>query len=150
MTDVMERISVALNAHDLEAFVALFASDYRSEQPAHPARAFQGADQVRTTWAAVFAGVPDLTAELLTSAEHDGVEFGEWRWDGTHVDGTSFAMRGAMVLGVANRRIAWGRLSWSCSRPTVPASTTWSAIRTVRHPGDVDQHSTLGTIIVMP
>jgi hypothetical protein len=41
---------------DLDAFMELFADDYRSEQPAHPNRAFRGADQVRENWASVFAG----------------------------------------------------------------------------------------------
>ena len=46
-------------------------------------------DQVRKNWEGVFAGVPDFTAELLLSAVTDeGVEVGEWRWEGTHTDGS--------------------------------------------------------------
>jgi ketosteroid isomerase-like protein len=111
MGEVMERLGLAINGHDVDEFVALFAPDYRSEQPAHPARAFQGADQVRENWAAVFAGIPDIRAELLVSAtSEDGVEMGEWTWRGTHLDGSPFAMRGVIVLGVEDGRIAWGRL----------------------------------------
>jgi ketosteroid isomerase-like protein len=107
----MARIGAAINAHDLDAFVALFAPDYRSEQPAHPKRAFRGADQVRENWAAVFAGIPDLTAELITSAtDSAGVELGEWHWHGTHIDGSKFEMRGVIVVGVEDGTIAWGRL----------------------------------------
>src|SRR6478672_11689767 len=58
MGEVMNRVLGALNAHDLDAFVACFAKDYRSEQPAHPDRAFQGSDKVRENWASVFSGVP--------------------------------------------------------------------------------------------
>ena len=111
MTDVMARLGAAMNDHDLDAFVDLFAPDYRSEQPAHPMRSFRGAAKVRENWAAVFAGVPDLTAELVTSATvGDGVEFGEWYWHGTHLDGSTFAMRGAIVVGVEDGHVAWGRL----------------------------------------
>ncbi|MFL6205728.1 MAG: nuclear transport factor 2 family protein [Acidimicrobiales bacterium] len=111
MATVMERLGAAMNAHDLEAFVSLFSADYQSEQPAHPNRAFRGADQVRDNWTAVFAGVPDLVAELLTSANiGDGVEIGEWSWHGTHTDGSDFAMRGVIVAGVKDEQIGWARL----------------------------------------
>jgi hypothetical protein len=110
MADVMQRLLAAMNAHDLDAFVACFAADYASEQPAHPGRAFTGADQVRENWTGVFAGIPDFRAELLLAATHQGVEVGEWRWHGTHLDGSAFAMRGVIVVGVEDDRIAWGRL----------------------------------------
>jgi hypothetical protein len=111
MAAVMDRLLRAMNAHDLDAFVACFGADYRSEQPAHPGRAFQGSDQVRENWTAVFAGVPDFSAELLVSeTTQDGVEIGEWRWRGTHGDGSAFAMCGVIVLGIHEDRIAWGRL----------------------------------------
>ena len=61
--DVFERLQDAQNSHDLDAFVACFDSDYRSEQPVHPDRAFTGSEQVRRNWAAVFDGVPDLRAD---------------------------------------------------------------------------------------
>ena len=81
MGEVMNRLLAAMNAHDLDAFVACFALDYRSEQPAHPSRAFEGSDKVRENWTSVFSGVPDFNAELLSTATtDDGVEIGEWRW----------------------------------------------------------------------
>jgi hypothetical protein len=111
MGDAMASLGAAINDHDLDAFVARFADDYRSEQPAHPGRAFRGADKVRENWTSVFAGIPDLRADLLSSATTtDGVEVGEWHWHGTHVDGSAFAMRGVTVFGVEDGRIAWGRL----------------------------------------
>jgi len=57
---VLDRLRAAMNAHDLEAFVACFAPDHRSEQPAHPDRAFRGQEQVRANWGRVFAAVPDF------------------------------------------------------------------------------------------
>jgi ketosteroid isomerase-like protein len=111
MGEVMDRLGVAMNDHDLEAFVACFSPDYRSEQPAHPGRAFRGSDQVRVNWTGVFAGVPDFSAELLVSADAgQGVEVGEWHWQGTYTDGSPFAMRGVIVLGIEGGLIAWGRL----------------------------------------
>jgi hypothetical protein len=111
MTVVANRLLAAMNEHDLDAFVGCFASDYRSDQPAHPARAFTGSDQVRDNWASVFSGVPDFQAELLASATtHDGVEMAEWVWRGTHLDSAPFAMRGVTVMGIEHEQIAWGRL----------------------------------------
>ena len=111
MADLMNRLLAALNAHDLDAFVECFASDYRSEQPAHPDRRFEGRDKVRENWTSVFAGIPDFRAELLASASiGDTVEIGEWHWRGTHTDGTPFAMAGVTVMGIEVQRIAWGRL----------------------------------------
>jgi hypothetical protein len=111
MAEMMDRLLAAMNAHDIDAFVACFAPDYRSEQPAHPGRAFSGDEQVRANWTGVFAGIPDFHAELLASATTaEGVEIGEWRWEGTHVDGAPFAMRGITVMGIEDGRLAWGRL----------------------------------------
>ena len=101
MGEVIDRLHSAMNSHDLDAFVACFAPEYESDQPAHPRRAFRGSDQVRENWTNVFAGVPDFKADLLSSATtDDGVEIGEWRWQGTHVDGSPFAMQGVIVAGV--------------------------------------------------
>ena len=111
MGEIMDRLHAAMNAHDLDAFVACFAPDYESRQPAHPNRSFRGSDQVRTNWEGVFAGVPDFSAELVMSAvTSDGIEVGEWRWEGTHTDGSPFEMEGVIVTGVQEHRITWGRL----------------------------------------
>ena len=67
---VVARMHAAINAHDIDAFVACFAADYDSMPPAHPHRAFRGAQQVRANWSAVFAGVPDFRAELVAIAGH--------------------------------------------------------------------------------
>ena len=111
MGEVIDRLHSAMNAHDLDAFVACFAPEYESDQPAHPGREFRGSDQVRQNWTSVFAGVPDFKADLLLSATtEDGAEIGEWRWQGTHADGSPFAMQGVIVVGVQSSRIMWGRL----------------------------------------
>ena len=109
--EALARLQDALSRRDLEAFVACFASDYRSEQPVHPARVFAGRDRVRANWSAIFGGVPDFGSELVASATDDTTAWAEWRWSGTRVDGAAYRRRGVTVFGVgSDGLIAWGRL----------------------------------------
>jgi hypothetical protein len=100
----------AMNAHDIDAFVSLFAADYDSRQPAHPDRAFVGRDQVRANWSAVFAGTPDFRAELVATAVESNTLWSEWRWRGTHEDGSRLDMAGVIVCGVKDGTLTWARL----------------------------------------
>jgi ketosteroid isomerase-like protein len=107
---MVERLREAINKHDLDAFVACFDADYRSEQPAHPAREFRGRDQVGKNWSTFFQEIPDLQAELLASIAADDTEWGEWRWHGTRATGDRFEMRGVILMETRNDHIVWGRL----------------------------------------
>ena len=107
---VMDRMLEALSSHDARRFAALFADDYVSVQPAHPARGFGGSAQVLANWTAVFEGVPDFHAELLASAVSENVTWGEWAWTGHHTDGSPFAMSGVTILEIRDGLIARGRL----------------------------------------
>jgi ketosteroid isomerase-like protein len=107
---VVERLLAAMNARDIEAFVACFAEDYESEQPAHPDRAFVGREQVRENWAAIFSGVPDFSAELVSASSDADTEWSEWRWRGTQADGTKLDMAGVIVAGVSGEALTWARL----------------------------------------
>jgi uncharacterized protein (TIGR02246 family) len=107
---VVMRLHAAMNAHDLEAFVACFAEDYDSVQPAHPDRAFRGREQVRANWSAVFSGVPDFHAELIRVTAVGDMAWTEWRWEGTQTDGGRLDMAGVIVFGVRDDRVAWARL----------------------------------------
>src|SRR5215470_3927838 len=102
---IAERLAAALNAHDLDAFVACFAPDYDSAQPAHPDRAFTGSEQVRKNWSEVFAGVPDFRAELIRATTDGDTEWAEWEWAGTGLH-----MVGVTVIGVRDNRVARMRL----------------------------------------
>ena len=102
---VSQRMADALNAHDLDAFVACFHEDYDSVQPAHPDRAFRGSAQVRENWSAVLGSVKDFTAELVRADAAGDVEWTEWRWRGTDLD-----MAGVIVFGIRDDRVAWARL----------------------------------------
>ena len=107
---VIERLAAAQNAHDIDAMVACFAVDYESEQPAHPDRAFRGSAQVRANWSEIFAGVPDLRAELLRSSVDGETVWTEWRYTGTQADGGRFDVAGVIIAGIRDDRIARARL----------------------------------------
>jgi hypothetical protein len=107
---VLERMHEALNAHDIDAFVELFAPEYQSEQPAHPDRQFGGREQVRENWGGTFEEVPDFHADLLRSVASQNTVWSEWDWSGTRKDGSRLEMRGIMVMGVQAEQIAWARL----------------------------------------
>ena len=109
-SDLLARLTAAMNRRDLAAFVACFDADYESEQPAHPDRRFRGRAQVERNWAAMFAGIPDFRVEVLRSAEVGDTLWVEWQWSGTRADGTRLDVRGACVFGVRAGRLAWGRL----------------------------------------
>jgi ketosteroid isomerase-like protein len=108
--DLLERLTVAQNAHDLEAMLACFHEDYHSEQPLFPARTFQGLAQVRANWSALFEAVPDFHAEILRSAIDRDTVFVEIEWTGTKADGTPLEERGVLIIGIRDDRIAWARL----------------------------------------
>jgi uncharacterized protein (TIGR02246 family) len=107
---LVRRLQAAMNAHDVEAFVACFAEDYDSAQPTHPDRAFRGREQVRANWSAVFTGVPDFHAELLRANTVGDTTWSEWRWQGTQADGGRLDMAGVIILGERDERVAWARL----------------------------------------
>jgi hypothetical protein len=108
--DFFERLVAAQNAHDIDAFVSCFATDYSSEQPAHPDRAFVGSDQVRRNWTAMFAGVPDFSAKLVDSASEGATAWGEFVWRGTKTDGSPLNARGVIIGTVRAGRLTAARL----------------------------------------
>jgi ketosteroid isomerase-like protein len=107
---IARRLKDAIDAHDLDPFVALFDAGVRSEQPVHPDRAFEGSTQIRQNWAQLFEGVPDLRAHLIRSVDDRGTTWAEWDWQGTRRDGEAFHLRGVTVLGIEDDRIRWVRL----------------------------------------
>lgn len=107
---VLARLHAAMNQHDLGAFLACFHPEYRSEQPAHPDRAFGGIEQVRKNWSTVFSGIPDFHADLLRSSTDGEAVWAEWDWQGTKVDGSPVLLRGVTIFGVQADRFHWGRL----------------------------------------
>ena len=97
---LVDRLVLATNDHDLEALVACFAEDYVNETPVHPGRSFTGRAQVRQNWEQIFAFVPDLTAEVISSTIAGETAWTEWEMTGTRRDGTAHQMRGVILFGV--------------------------------------------------
>ena len=58
----------------------------------------------------MFTGVPDFRADLIATAVEDDAVWSEWRWRGTHADGSRLDMAGVIIFGVRAARIAWARL----------------------------------------
>ena len=106
---VVQRLRAATNAHDIDAIVACFASDYRNETPAHPARNFVGNEQVRRNWTKILAAIPDVSTEILASAASGNMVWTEWEHRGTRPDGTAHLMRGVVVFGISDGLIASAR-----------------------------------------
>lgn len=77
MTNMLERLRDATNAHDPALLASLFANDHRSSQPLHPSRRFGGSSQVLENWSSVFEGVPDFNSELVPSSVDGDTEWGE-------------------------------------------------------------------------
>ena len=109
MTNVLERLLDATNAHDIDAIVACFAPGYRNDTPVHPSRSFTGRDQVRRNWEQILGFVPDIHAAVLRASVQDDVIWSEWEQRGTRRDGTPHVMRGVIIFGVAHDAIAWAR-----------------------------------------
>jgi ketosteroid isomerase-like protein len=108
--EIINRLLKAGNEHDLSGFVACMSEDYKSEQPVHPDRDFQGRDQVRKNWSAIFEQVPDIRMELLNAAVQGNEVWTEWHWSGTRRDGSLFNLRGVTIFTVEGEEITAGRL----------------------------------------
>ena len=111
--EIFARLVTAQNAHDIEALVSCFASDYWSEQPVHPDRLFKGNAQVRKNWSSIFEGVPDFRAELLDAAVQGDTAWGEFEWQGTRRDGSALHSRGVIIGRVRDGKLAAARLYMS-------------------------------------
>jgi ketosteroid isomerase-like protein len=110
MSDVLDQLFTAINTHDLEAAAALFHENYRSEQPAHPGRAFVGRAQMHANWEAMFAGIPNFRSEVMCTVDDGNTTWVEWKWTGSRPDGRPFQMRGVALFEVEGGVISAGRL----------------------------------------
>lgn len=108
-SELVNRLRQSVDAHDLEAVVDCFTNDYRNETPAHPARGFEGRNQVRTNWQRIFAGIPNIRAHVLRLAVDGDVVWSEWEMGGTRSDGVPQMLRGVVIFGVAGSQFDWAR-----------------------------------------
>lgn len=107
--EVVTRLERATNDHDIDALVDCFTTGYVNETPTHPERGFRGRDQVRMNWTSIFAGVPDITARVVSSIVDGSTAWTEWEMSGTRRDGAHHAMAGVIIFGVSQDRIARAR-----------------------------------------
>jgi ketosteroid isomerase-like protein len=98
--ELAERLRDAVNRHDLDSLAGCFAMGFVNETPAHPGRSFEGRDQVRKNWAQIFAGVPDIEADILRSSVGGAAVWAEWEMRGTRRDGVPHLMRGVSIFEV--------------------------------------------------
>ena len=109
-TLVFERMIQAANRHDLDAMVACFAPDFRSEQPVHPERNFVGQAGVRKNWSFFFSTIPDLQLEILGEVTAGDTVWAEVHFHGEQADGKPFTVRGVTLQGISAEQILWARL----------------------------------------
>jgi ketosteroid isomerase-like protein len=105
-----ERMIQAANRHDLEAMMACYTPDYRSEQPFHPERNFTGSEGVRKNWSFFFATMPDYRIEVLNQVVAGDTVWAELHFHGTQTDGTKQSTRGVTLVGIQTDQISWARL----------------------------------------
>jgi hypothetical protein len=108
---VARRLVDATNRHDLDALVGCVAENYQSEQPAHPARAFTGREQVRKNWSEIFSDIPDFRQEWLQHAVAGNSVWVEVRGHGTNAqDQSPVDLAGVAIFTVENDRIVSARI----------------------------------------
>ena len=107
---VFERMIQATNRHDLDAMVACFAPDFRSEQPLHPERDFTGQEGVRKNWSFFFTTVPDIQVDILNEVEEGDTVWAELYYHGIQTDGKRFSINGVTIQCIQDGQICWARL----------------------------------------
>src|SRR5260370_14610371 len=102
---VFERMIQAANRHDLDAMVACFAPDFRSEQPVHAERDFTGQAGVRNNWSFFLTTIPDIQIDILGEAAAGDTVWAELHYHGTQTDGQKFTVRGVTLLLIQAHQI---------------------------------------------
>jgi hypothetical protein len=102
---VIDRLAKAINKHDIEALTACFAPTFANNWPAHPARSFTGADQVRRNWEAIFHAHPTVKAKIIRRVRSGDETWAEWEFISEIHDGAQFWQRGVIVVASNEDRI---------------------------------------------
>jgi hypothetical protein len=68
VSDVIDRLLVALNAHDVDAFLACYAQDATIEN-GHDEVLVRGHDELRSRYGPMFEQLPDVRVEALVRTE---------------------------------------------------------------------------------
>jgi ketosteroid isomerase-like protein len=107
---ILEQMRAALDAHDLEAFLGFFRDDYVGERPRHPGAKISSRTDVRTNWAEVISDVPDLRVEVPAAVQDGDRIWSEWRAYGTARSGAMLELRGVIIFGIEDDKVAWSRM----------------------------------------
>lgn len=107
---IVEQMRAALDAHDLDRFLAFFHEDYAGERPRHPGSPRSNREEVRSNWAEIIRDVPDLRIEIPASCQDGDTVWSEWRAYGTSRSGAMLELRGVFIFGVENGRVRWSRM----------------------------------------
>jgi hypothetical protein len=68
LSDVVDRVLVALNDHDVDAFVACYAEDATIEN-GHDKVFVRGHDELRARYGPMFEQLPDVRVEAITRSD---------------------------------------------------------------------------------
>jgi ketosteroid isomerase-like protein len=107
---LLERMRAALDAHDLDAFLAFFRDDYVGERPRHPGSPVSSRDDVRTNWTEIIGDVPDLQVDVPAAVADGNTIWSEWRAYGTARSGATLEVRGVIIFGIQDDQVAWSRM----------------------------------------
>ncbi|MFL5944371.1 MAG: nuclear transport factor 2 family protein [Gaiellaceae bacterium] len=110
MIPLLEQLRAALDAHDLDTFLSYFRDDYVGERPRHPGSAVSSRDDVRRNWEMVIGDVPDLRVEVPAAVQDGDTIWSEWRAYGTARSGAPLELRGVIIFGIQDERVAWSRM----------------------------------------
>ena len=106
---LVQQMRAAIDAHDLDAFVDFFHEDYWGARPRHPGSTKSDREELREFWAEMIRDVPDLHVEIPDAVQDGDTIWSEWWVYGTARSGAMLELRGVIILGVQDGRIAWSR-----------------------------------------
>jgi len=108
ITDVITRFNAALNAHDIEAMMALMTQDCVFENTTPPPKGtrYEGHPSLRAFWFGFFGSAADqsIECEELFSAADRAVMRWTYRWK--EMDGKPAFLRGVDIYKVRDGKIA--------------------------------------------
>lgn len=105
LTAAIDRYNEAWNAHDLDAIVAMHASDMVFEN--HTAGEAASGEEVRGHIASIFETWPDIAFATRRLYVREGLVVQEWTATATHA---KEMRRGELVAAPTGRRIEWDGL----------------------------------------
>jgi ketosteroid isomerase-like protein len=106
---IVEAMRAALDAHDLDGYLDFFHEDFVAERPRHPGVLVHGREEVRDSWAEIIGDVPDMRVEVPAAVQDGDTVWSEWRMFGTARSGALLEIRGVMIFGIRDGRLAWAR-----------------------------------------